>query len=129
MNLTVKEWVKQYCRDCDDATSLRIMRGRAIAGAAVECRLLEDVKGSLPVGDPWIPQITAERDRFLDYIEKLEARLKELGVPFGDERSYGVTAEDMKRVSEAREKRPANSLARSSQSRSSARRAGKGGRF
>lgn len=105
MGYSVKEWVERFCATCDDATSLRIMRGRAIGAASVNCWLLEGVKSCLTEDDPWIPEITAQRDEDLALLDKIEARLNELGVPFGNERSYGVSAEDLRRVNEAREKR------------------------
>lgn len=108
MAMNVKEWVDEFCATMDDAPSLRIMRGRAIGGASLNCWLLEDVIATLPAGDPWIEQITDERDVYLDCVEKIEARLNELGIPFGHERSYGVTAEDRKRVDAALKARRQN---------------------
>ena len=101
MGWTVKEWVDQFCSTMDDATSLRVMRGRAIAGAAEEIELLD----ALEAGDVWVESTIAMRDTFLDCIDKIESRLNELGVEFGSERNYGVKPGMAERVEHEREKR------------------------
>lgn len=105
MTFSVKEWVDQFCPTMEDGVTLRIMRGRAIAGAAAECLLLADIKGVLPENDPWIPQIISHRDTYLDCIDSIEARLNELGYAFGNERNYGVSYGDLCLVTAARKAR------------------------
>lgn len=105
MGYTVKEWVDQFCSTMEDGPSLRIMRGRAIAGAALECSLLEDIRGILPRDDPWFSQIIQQRDIYLDCVESIEARLDELGYTYGNERNYGLSSESLRLVNKARKAR------------------------
>jgi hypothetical protein len=99
MGFSVQEWVERYCDTMEDATSLRIMRGKAFAGASEAIEVL----ACLPEDDPWIDTFTADRDKFVGLIDRIEARLDALGLPYGRERHYGVTSVQADRVDAYRE--------------------------
>jgi len=96
------EWVNRFCDTMEDATSLRIMRGRAYQDAYGAIDLLN----KLPRNDPWIPELKVERDQALDCINRIEARLTALGLEntWGDERSYGLDQTKCRHVDRERKK-------------------------
>lgn len=98
MGGSVKEWVDQYAATIDDATSLRIMRGRAFGGAYQELYLLN----TLDADDPWVPILKKIRDEYIDCIDRIEARLNELGAPYGSERHYCMNAAQINLVEDYR---------------------------
>lgn len=99
--MKVADWVKQFCETCDDATSLHIMRGRAIGYACEAIHLLD----CLDEGDKWISLVKQDREAGFECIDRIEARLTALGLDWDNSRNYGVSHEEAQRVEEERKNR------------------------